>query len=138
MDGSGIRQYNPWWDDPDSIDADPHLLRLDGSGIAYSPAPVPALACPEDPAIRLVHGPVQSGKTTLVKSEIRRLLKCVDPEMILYCPSAGTGGTLERYLEETKGCGHRYIFLDGAESWVWRAARRTALLAEKGISKRGI
>lgn len=65
---------NPWWQDPKSIEKDPHLTSVRGKSYFFRNPLVHELAFREGD-IHILRGPRQVGKTTLLKQWIEKLLQ---------------------------------------------------------------
>ena len=82
---------NPWWADPSSIEADPHLRRLAAQPLIYEHEFPFEL---DEDAVFTLRGPRQVGKTTLLKRITRHLIEAgIEPRDILYSDITGVGIT---------------------------------------------
>jgi len=103
---------NPWWKDPNAIEADEKIAE------ALSKTPVTSYSFDEKTTNQIILGPRQVGKTTMLKFHIRDLLKKgIRPRNILYfsCEPLRDKNdiislisTLDKLSEE----GKKYVFLD--------------------------
>ncbi len=121
---------NPWWEHPAAIDADPDIVKWEASRVRREPPLLGRMRLgtwPAGAAILVLGGPRGAGKTTLVKLQVRALLRGgTDPRNVFYCALDGGGGAgglipaLAGYarLREGRhgGKGRRYAFLDEATS----------------------
>ena len=116
---------NPWWADPAAIDRDPAILDAERAPIKRMLGERHRFAAGDH--VYTLHGPLRVGKTTLLMTEIRRLLaEGVPPRGILYYSFEAEGDPADiytlvaDYLAMSSGCGRRFIFLDevaGIRNW---------------------
>lgn len=120
-----IRDANPWWSDPTAIDRDPAIQNMERSRIKRILGERHHFAAGD--RIYTLRGPRRVGKTTLLKTEIMRLLgEGIPPRDVLYY-SFEAGGRpadisilLAEYLAMNGGRGRRFVFLDevaGIRNW---------------------
>lgn len=116
-----IRQMNPWWEDSAAVDADEHIARW--LPMSYTPDALADSGWEDGGTACVLRGMRQVGKTTLMKTMIRKLLKGgTHPMRILYCDSADPESVREavdrhhNLMNGSAVAGHRYLFLDGAAS----------------------
>jgi predicted AAA+ superfamily ATPase len=120
---------NPWWSNSSWEAEDPHLRRLEAQP-ARLPAPQADAIDLERPGVHLLRGPRQVGKSTILKSIVRRALGSgVEPRGVIYLsldllerqPPSVLVETVERALELAGDAAEgRVILLDevtSAESW---------------------
>ena len=115
--GNEIRMSNPWWDDPAAIDRDPVIDGAERAPVKRITGERQRFAAGDH--VYTLHGPRRAGKTTLIMTEIRRLLgEGVHPRDILYYSFEGEGtpadiyALVTEYLAMSGGRGRRFIFLD--------------------------
>ena len=82
MSTSDLIEYNPWWKNEDVIEKDPEIQNWENSILKWNPR-IRQTFQAED-FIYSLRGPRQVGKTTLVKLEIRDLLKVVPKWHVMY------------------------------------------------------
>lgn len=108
---------NPWWESVRKIDDDLHLQKIAAFPLQYQPTAVTV----DDLAktgVMTLRGPRQVGKTTLIKSLIRALLKQKVPATnIFYYSTELLADERElfemiRAFTEFSAAGKRYVFLD--------------------------
>lgn len=120
-----IRMSNPWWDNPAAIDRDPAIQGAERASVKRILGERQRFAAGDH--VYTLRGPRRVGKTTLLMTEIRRLLgEGVRPRDILYysfeaegCP-ADIYALVTEYLAMSGGRGRRFIFLDeigGIRNW---------------------
>lgn len=117
MDDNFLKIQNPWWQDPENIAQDPHLLAIQGRTYRFTPSFLEYLTLGAGD-IFILRGPRQVGKTTSLKLMIERLLhQNVEPDSILYLSCEGIESfrelqrNLSRFLEPRKNS-HAFVFLD--------------------------
>ncbi len=120
-----IVRFNPWWTDSGWEAEDPHLRRLEAQP-ARLPAPQVEEIDLERPAVHVLRGPRQVGKSTDLKLMVRRALALgAESRRIVYLsldllegqPPAALVETVERALELAGGgAGPRLIALDEVTS----------------------
>jgi predicted AAA+ superfamily ATPase len=124
-----ILRLNPWWRSPGWEADDPHLRRLE-AGLVRLPAPQVDEVDLDVPAVHVLRGPRQAGKSTDLKLLVRRALEAgVEPRQVVYLsvdlledqhPSALVE-SVNRSFELSGGQGDsRLILLDevtAAERW---------------------
>ena len=119
---SQIVTFNPWWSKSGWEADDPHLRRLAAQPVRL-PAPQVEAIDLERPAIHVLRGPRQVGKSTILKSIVRRVLKGeIEPRRVVYLSLDLLEGQPPGALVETV---ERALELAGNE-----AERRTILLDE--------
>ena len=87
---------NPWWEHPAAIDADPDIVKWEASRVRREPPLLGRMRLgtwPAGAAILVLGGPRGAGKTTLVKLQVRALLRGGDrsPERLLLRAGRGRG-----------------------------------------------
>ena len=121
---------NPWWEDPAAIDADPDIVKWEASRIRRVPPLLRRMrlgSAPDGTAIHVLGGPRGAGKTTLMKLQVRALLRGgTDPRNVFYYAFDADGGeegplsAVEEYAGNREeiwgGKGERYAFLDEVTS----------------------
>lgn len=122
---SEIRIANPWWVDATSIDRDPAILGVECAPVKRILGVVHRFAAGDH--VYTLRGPRRVGKTTLLMTEIRRLLgEGVPPRDILYYSFETEGRPADIYVLVTEyramngGRGRKFIFLDevtGIKNW---------------------
>lgn len=116
MDTDLLKIQNPWWENRENIQKDPHLLAIQGKPYQFN-RPILHEVTFDKGNIHILRGPRQVGKTTLIKLLIAGLIQNQKPSKnILYlsCESLPSFQELESILvfwlkekrEET------FIFLD--------------------------
>ena len=112
--------FNPWWENPGSIELDRYVSAYEQSLIRWQPDVLNEFDLNQD-AVYTLRGPRQVGKTTLIKLIIRNLLKSgVSPRAIFYyscdlIPGAQeTFQLIRQYQEFSQSLSfkRRYVFLD--------------------------
>ncbi len=84
MDPAELIKQNPWWKAPSSIESDIHIQAFNNSSVKWKPQ-IKLAFDPVFPIIYSLRGPRQIGKTTLLKTMCKDLLKKgVDPEAVFY------------------------------------------------------
>ena len=114
-------EQNPWWENIESINADPFISDYDKSLVKWKPRLLEDIDTGSN-VVYSIRGPRQVGKTTLLKLMIRDLLlNGINPRNILYlsCESLSSWVELRDTLRLffsmiTKGRG--YLFLDEVTS----------------------
>jgi predicted AAA+ superfamily ATPase len=115
-----IARFNPWWRTPGWEADDPHLRRLEASPVRL-PAPQVEEIDLDAPAVHVLRGPRQVGKSTDLKLLIRRALGSgAEPRQIVYLsldlledqPPSALVESVNRALELAGGGGSRLILLD--------------------------
>lgn len=74
---------NPWWFKRETIEVDAKIKEFEVSSVKYLPQNVLNLPL-ENGAVNIVYGPRQTGKSTAIKLLIRKLLKEIPSQNILY------------------------------------------------------
>lgn len=69
-----ILDQNPWWKNPEAIEADPYIVALKSHPFSWNP-PVEEAIPLETGSIHTLRGPRQAGKTTTAKRLVRKLLR---------------------------------------------------------------
>ena len=77
-----LLEYNLWWNDKNSIESDPEIQSWNKSELKWDPILYRTFTAKD--YVYSLRGPRQVGKTTLVKLEIKRLLKSVPKWNVLY------------------------------------------------------
>jgi len=112
--------FNPWWENPESIESDRYLSAYQQSLIQWRPNILNEFDFNQD-AVYTLRGPRQVGKTTLTKLIIHNLIKSgVPPRAIFYYSCDLIPGTdevfelLRQYHEFSQPLKfkRRYVFLD--------------------------
>lgn len=120
LSDSQILRFNPWWRDPGWAATDPHLRRLEESSLRL-PAPQVEEIDLESPAVHLLRGPRQVGKSTDLKLLVRRALdRSAEPRTVIYLsldllegqPPSALVDSVRRAIELAGGDGTRLILLD--------------------------
>jgi uncharacterized protein len=124
-----IVRFNPWWRSPDWEAEDPHLRRLEAGGVRL-PAPQVNEIDLALPAVHVLRGPRQAGKSTDLKLLIRRALETgIEPRRMVFLsvdlledqPPSALVESVHRALELSGGRGgSRLVLLDevtAAERW---------------------
>ncbi|RKX70544.1 hypothetical protein DRP53_04700 [candidate division WOR-3 bacterium] len=117
-----LGRQNPWWENAELINNDPHIVARDQSPLKWSPE-IRLKIKTEADLIYALRGPRQVGKTTLLKSLIRNLLrKKINPRRIIYidCERLGSlnylelSEVIEGYLNwiRTSESSRLYLFID--------------------------
>ncbi|MBI1884314.1 MAG: ATP-binding protein [Chlamydiae bacterium] len=138
MDSKIPKYQNPWWENPQAMLDDQHLLAIRGKPYEYTPS----LVCetPFAPGdIFVLRGPRQVGKTTTLKMFIHRLLQkeCVDPHSVFYLSCEAIIDfrelieVLSEYFADRKGK-RTYLFLDEI-SFVSKWQRAILAIANQGL-----
>lgn len=112
---------NPWWRSPDLIHKDMKIVELDNSTVVWHPRIAHTFNLGED-LVYTLRGPRQTGKTTLIKSQIKKLLESgISPHNIMYYAfdvdntSRALVNVIKNYLDNTERLreGNRcFMFLD--------------------------
>ncbi len=121
MSYAELIEYNPWWKNVNAINEDPQIQKWDSSILKWNPRLRQTLQA--DDLIYSLRGPRQVGKTTLIKLEIRDLLKHrISKWNIMYYSfeiensARDVINTINEYLERTKKLRTKssrcFIFLD--------------------------
>lgn len=121
MSYADLLEYNLWWKDEDAINDDPQIQKWDESILKWNPR-LRQTFQPDD-LVYSLRGPRQVGKTTLIKLEIRDLLRNKIPKWnIMYYSfeiensARDVINILNEYLERTKNLRKKssrcFIFLD--------------------------
>ncbi|HEX3173464.1 MAG TPA: ATP-binding protein [Solirubrobacterales bacterium] len=127
-----IGRFNPWWTNPGWETDDVHLRRLEASAVRLATPQVEEVELGA-PAIHVLRGPRQAGKSTDLKLLVRRALGTgVDPRRVVYLaldlledqPSAALVESVNRALELAGGQGgSRLVLLDEVTATGhWQAA----------------
>ena len=124
-----ISRFNPWWTRPGWEAEDPHLRRLSGGAVQLATPQVDRIAL-DLPAVHVLRGPRQAGKSTDLKLLVRRALEAgAGPREIVYLsldllegqPPAALVESVNRALELAAGSpGSRLLLLDevtAADRW---------------------
>jgi len=124
-----IVRYNPWWSDISWEGTDSHLRRLRAQPVRL-PAPQVGEVDLERPAVHILRGPRQVGKSTDLKLLAKRALESgLGPRRVVYLsldlledlPPAALVDTIDRALDLAGGREHpRLLLLDevtSATSW---------------------
>jgi uncharacterized protein len=123
-----IALFNPWWTRRGWETDDPHLRRFEAQP-ARLPTPQVEQIDLERPAVHVLRGPRQVGKSTDLKLMARRAMAGgAAPRSVVYLsldllegqPAAALVDTVERALDLAADAGPRLILLDevtAAESW---------------------
>ena len=146
LDDRQIVRFNPWWVSAGWEADDPHLRRLETQP-ARLPAPQVEEIDLERPAVHVLRGPRQVGKSTDLKLIARRALRGgAPPRRVVYLsldllegqPPSALVGTVERALELAAGGeGRRLILLDEVTSaGRWQVAVKT--LWDDGLVDRDV
>ena len=115
-----ILRFNPWWTSLDWEANDPHLRRLEASPI-HLPVPQVDEIDLRAPAVHILRGPRQVGKSTDLKLLVRRALSSgFDSRDVVYLsldlleeqPLSALVESVHRALELAGGNGPRVILLD--------------------------
>lgn len=115
-----ILRFNPWWAAPGWEAGDPHLRRLEESPLRL-PAPQVEEIDLGFPAVHVLRGPRQVGKSTDLKLLVRRALdRNVEPRRVIYLsldllegqPPAALVDSVNRAIELAGGGEPRVILLD--------------------------
>ena len=78
---------NPWWEDPENIKIDRHIVLFEEKKYKYHPEKILNQIKIDQAGIYTLRGPRQIGKTSALKLLIRALLASdVDPKRIVYLP----------------------------------------------------
>jgi len=120
-----LAQFNPWWNDPDAINADEHVRAWVASKARYVPSLFQDLRSSlgdEGRIIYTVRGSRQVGKTTLVKLLVRDLLgQGKHPSSICYFSLDSSIAAMDlvqvlrdynNLVRSARGNGRSYIFID--------------------------
>lgn len=135
MSDAQIVRYNPWWSDTSWQAGDPHLRRLRGQPVRL-PTPQVAEVDLERPAVHVLRGPRQVGKSTDLKLVVKRALeRGLGPRRVVYLaldlledlPPAALVDTIDRALDLAGGRERpRLLLLDEVTSAVsWRTSVKT-------------
>lgn len=127
-----ILRFNPWWTTPGWETADPHLRRLLAQPIRL-PAPQVEQVDLERPAVHILRGPRQVGKSTDLKLLVRRALGLgFPPRRVVYLaldlleeqPASALVNTVDRAYDLAGGRPDtRLLLLDEVTSTAgWRTA----------------
>jgi len=115
-----IVRFNPWWATPSWEADDPHLRRLAASPV-HLPAPQVDEINLRTPAVHILRGPRQVGKSTDLKLLVRRALSSgLDSHDVVYLsldlleeqPPAALVDSVNRALDLAGGSGPRTVLLD--------------------------
>lgn len=118
---SDLGEENPWWQDPNAIEADKHVVEWEQTGIRWMPPVIDDFALDKD-AVYTLRGARRIGKTTAIKLLVRALLaRHTKPQNILFYTCDGVGEARGLYDVVREYLKHRdreksertYIFLDG-------------------------
>jgi predicted AAA+ superfamily ATPase len=119
MDIRILLEQNPWWQNNQAVEKDPHLLQLKEQKNEF-PFEIEKKIKLEKTGVYILRGPRQIGKTTLLKKIIKKLLTKQDREAIFYF-SFDIGGitnyqqikeAITSYLSYYKNKKHYWIFFD--------------------------
>lgn len=132
-----LNQANPWWFDPSAIDDDPAIVKMERAQMQRTVGERHRFAA-EDRTY-LLCGPRRVGKTTLLKMEIRRLLKEGVPSACLLYFSFDTNikpsdiyTIVHEYLAMRSPVGRRFLLFDEITSVEnWYKAIKNMLDADK-------
>ncbi|HEX3733699.1 MAG TPA: ATP-binding protein, partial [Solirubrobacterales bacterium] len=128
LSDSQIARFNPWWSNPGWEAADPHLRRLESQAVRL-PAPQVEEFDLRVPAIHVLRGPRQAGKSTDLKLLVRRALAAgSEARSVVYLsldllegqPPTALAETVDRALELAGSSASRLLLLDevtAAERW---------------------
>lgn len=112
-----LRRANPWWFNPGAIDADPAIVEMEHSSVKRDPGERHRFAAGD--YTYLLCGPRRVGKTTLLKMEIRRLVReGVRPESIMYfsfdseVQPSDMYAVVDEYFAMHGTEGRRFLFFD--------------------------
>lgn len=124
-----ITRFNPWWRSPGWETEDPHLRRLEASPVRL-PAPQVSEIDLDVPAVHVLRGPRQAGKSTDLKLLVRRALEAgTKPRQVVYLsvdlledqPPSALVESVNRALELSGGRGNSWLILldevTAAERW---------------------
>lgn len=121
-----VRDMNPWWKSAAGISSDEQIRQWEASNVKYDPRlrlPIRYDYEPSNTVIYTLHGAWQTGKTTLVKLQIREFLDGgVDPFDVFYYSMDASNNpqdvvdAVTEYLKirGRRGSGRARLFLDGA------------------------
>lgn len=135
---SEIVNQNPWWKSgKDFINYDHNLQRAKPLFLKRKDLEL------ERGNIYILRGPRQVGKTTILKSSVKKILELsVPPKNILYLSldfftsRREMRNAIEYFLDSTRDAGQIYLFLDEITSFEdWNLELK--FLADQGITKRG-
>ncbi|MGH2613006.1 MAG: ATP-binding protein [Rhabdochlamydiaceae bacterium] len=120
MSYAELLEYNQWWKSEKAINDDPQIQKWDESILKWNPR-LRQTFRPDD-LIYSLRGPRQVGKTTLIKLEIRDLLKRISKWNVMYYSfeiensARDVINVINEYLERTKKLRTKssrcFIFLD--------------------------
>jgi uncharacterized protein len=127
-----ISRFNPWWREAGWEANDPHLRRLDASPVRFAAPQVDAIDLGA-PAVHVLRGPRQAGKSTDLKLLVQRALGGgAEPRQIVYLsldlledrPPSALVESVNRALDlAVGGTGLRLILLDEVTSaGLWQTA----------------
>lgn len=112
-----LGRANPWWLNPGAIDADPAIVEMERSCVKRDPGERHRFAAGD--CAYLLCGPRWVGKTTLLKTEIRRLVReGVRPESIMYFSfdsevrPSDMYAAVDEYFAMHGTEGRRFLFFD--------------------------
>lgn len=133
-------RYNPWWLNKSEIDQDLKITQFQQSIVKYYHPLLDKFAIGED-AIYTLRGPRQTGKSTILKLLIKRLLEeKKNPRGIFFFPGDYIKDYKELYeillvfLNSASNSDRKYIFIDEI-SFIKEWARAIKLLADEGKLK---
>ena len=128
MQPSSLLAQNPWWQDVEAIDRDVKVTEWENASLKFIPRLSMTIKydfSPDNTVVYTLRGPRQSGKTTLMKLQIRSFLKRgVQPWNIFYyslhmdTTKADVVDVVEMYSKLASrhwNNSRRYMFLDEAE-----------------------
>lgn len=126
MSATELGESNPWWSDPNAIDADPAIVGLGQS--SFQRCLGTRYRFDDSNHIYALRGPRRVGKTTLLMQEMRRLVveEGVQSSGVLYYSfdtesrPAGIYDVVARYLAMGSSHDRRFLLLDevtGIKNW---------------------